>query len=52
MFLDEKRWFLTKNFKASFHTMAGPTTGQRRYGMKGRSQMQGGKSWILPKETN
>jgi hypothetical protein len=23
---------------------------QRRYGMNGRSQMQGGKNWILPKE--
>jgi hypothetical protein len=23
---------------------------QRRYDMNGRSQMQGGKSWILPKE--
>jgi hypothetical protein len=25
---------------------------QRRYNMHGRSQMQGGKNWILPKEIN
>ncbi len=25
---------------------------QRRYDMNGRSQMQGGKNWILPKEKN
>ncbi len=25
---------------------------QRRYNMNGRSQMQGGKNWILPKEIN
>jgi hypothetical protein len=25
---------------------------QRRYDMNGRSQMQGGKHWILPKEIN
>jgi hypothetical protein len=25
---------------------------QRRYDMNGRSQMQGGKNWILPKEIN
>jgi hypothetical protein len=25
---------------------------QRRYEMNGKSQMQGGKSWILPKKVN
>jgi hypothetical protein len=25
---------------------------RRRYDMKGRSQMQGGKNWFLPKEIN
>jgi hypothetical protein len=25
---------------------------QRRYNMHGRSQMQGGNNWILPKEIN
>jgi hypothetical protein len=25
---------------------------QRRYDMNGRSQMQGGKNWVLPKEIN
>jgi hypothetical protein len=29
-----------------------PWINQRRYDMKGRSQMQGGKNWILPKEIN
>ncbi len=29
-----------------------PTVPPRRYDMKGRFQMQGGKNWILPKEMN
>ncbi len=28
------------------------TRDQRRYDMNGRSQMKGGKNWILPKEIN